>query len=79
MAPGLTCKVSHLCLEKIMVQVDLMEKLDANHYEVCVCKMRESMRLTCRHYNVQYKDGITILEDVDPFWKLICDPLPTMT
>ncbi|XP_026458553.1 uncharacterized protein LOC113359077 [Papaver somniferum] len=53
---GLTHMVSHLCLELIMKEVDLMEKMDANSQEECVCKMRESMGLLCRHDLLRYKD-----------------------
>ncbi|XP_026416626.1 protein FAR1-RELATED SEQUENCE 5-like [Papaver somniferum] len=63
---GLTHMVSHLCIELIMKEVDLMEKMDANSQEECVCKMRESMGLPCRHELLRYKDCLIPFEDIDP-------------
>ncbi|XP_026442064.1 uncharacterized protein LOC113341377 [Papaver somniferum] len=74
---GLTHRVSHLFLELIMKEVDLMYKMDVNSQEECVCKMRESMRLPCRHDLLRYKDCMVPFEDIDPYWKqLSCDPMP---
>ncbi|XP_026406379.1 PKS-NRPS hybrid synthetase CHGG_01239-like [Papaver somniferum] len=74
---GLTHTVSHLCLELIMKEVDLMDKMDANSQEECVCKMRESMGLPCRHDLLRYKDCMVSFEDIDPHWKqLSCDFMP---
>ncbi|XP_026384969.1 uncharacterized protein LOC113280574 [Papaver somniferum] len=65
----LTHRVSHLCIELIMKEVELMEKMDANSQEECVCKMRESMGLPCRHELLRYKDCLIPFEDIDPHWK----------
>ncbi|XP_026417012.1 uncharacterized protein LOC113312477 [Papaver somniferum] len=74
---GLIHRVSHLCLELIMKEVHLMDKMDANSQEECVCKMRESMGLSCRHDLLRYKDYMVPFEDIDPHWKqLSFDPIP---
>lgn len=75
---GLTYSVFHLYIDKLMVKVKLMKDWDANKlYEVCVCKMNESMGLPHLHQINQYVDGVVPFENVDSFSKqLSFEPFP---
>ncbi|XP_026383693.1 uncharacterized protein LOC113279207 [Papaver somniferum] len=66
---GIHYNVSRQCMKLLIIEVELIDKWETKADEVCVCNMKKSMRLPCRHMIINYEHSVIPLSDIDPFWK----------
>ncbi|XP_026459949.1 uncharacterized protein LOC113360683 [Papaver somniferum] len=66
---GIHYNVSRQCMKLLIIEVELIDKWKTKADEVCVCNMKKSMGLPCRHMIINYEHGVIPLRDIDPFWK----------
>ncbi|XP_026417361.1 uncharacterized protein LOC113312842 [Papaver somniferum] len=64
---GIHYNVSRQCMKLLIIELELIDKWETKADEVCVCNMKKSMGLPCRHMIINYEHGVIPLSDIDPF------------